>query len=124
MPETGSYLPSEVMNINPAGNLSVTLVLTAASGPLLVTVIVQVITSPVLTDFLETSLTITKSALGPTSVVLLASLLVLLESGVSLVTLATFNIVVLVIFTIVVITKLADLPLAKSPTIQRPVIGS
>ena len=110
--------------MSPAGNLSVTLVLTAASGPLLVTVIVQVITSPVLTDFLETSLTITKSALGPTSVVLLASLLVLLESGVSLVTLATFNIVVLVIFTIVVITKLADLPLAKSPTIQRPVIGS
>ena len=111
------------MKINPAGNLSVTLVLTAASGPLLVTVTVQVITSPVFTVCFETSLTTIKSALGSTSVVLLASLFVLLESGVSLVTLATFLIVVLVMFTIVVITKLADLPLAKSPTIHSPVVG-
>ena len=86
------------MKIKPAGNLSVTLTLTATSGPLLVTITVQVITSPNLGFLLETNLTTTKSALG-WEVVLFVPLV--LFPGVSPVTLATLMIVLFVTLTIV-----------------------
>ena len=70
--------------------------LTDLSGPLLVTVTVQITVSPVFTVCFETSLTTTKSALGPTSVVLLPGVLL---PGVSEVALATFLIVALVMLT-------------------------
>ncbi len=101
------------MNINPVGNISVTLVFTAVSGPLLVTVTVQVMTSPVFTICFETSLTTTKSALGSTSVVLLASLFVLFGSYTSLVTFTMLTKVLLVTLTKVVKVKVCDSPLAK-----------
>ena len=84
------------MKIKPAGNLSVTLVFTAASGPLLVTVTVQVMISPNLGFLLDTTLTTTKSALGSELVVLLPGVLL---PGVSEVALATFLIVALVMLT-------------------------
>ena len=90
----------------------------------MVTTIVQVISSPNLGFLLDTNLIISKSTSGSTSVVLLALLFSVLLSGVVEFTTATFVIVALVMFTVVVITKLADLPFAKSPTVQIPVVLS
>ena len=110
------------MYLNPAGNLSVTFTAFALSGPWLVTIIVQVISSPNLGVALDTNLTTSKSATSSTTVVLFVSFF--LSPGVSLVTFATLTIVLLTMFAIVEITNCLDSPLAKSPIIQTPVSGS
>ena len=108
----------------PAGNVSLTYTFNAVSGPLLVTTIVHVTTSPLLAVELDTNLIISKSASGSTFVVLLASLLSGFGSGVVELTTAMLVIVALVMFTIVVITKVLESPTVKSPIVQMPVIGS
>ena len=62
-PVTGSYRPSELMNLTPSGNKSPTVTLNDLSGPLLTTTIVYSIISKYLGTELFTSLSTAKSTI-------------------------------------------------------------
>ena len=62
-PVTGSYWPSELMNLTPSGNKSPTVTLNDLSGPLLTTTIVYSIISKYLGTELFTSLSTAKSTI-------------------------------------------------------------
>ena len=112
------------VRINSLGNSSLTNTLFATSGPLFVTIMVQEIISPFLEVAFDTSLIISRSASGSTTVVLLAMLLDSLLSGVVELTTATLIMVAFVIFTLVVIIIVEFAPLANSPMFHNPVVGS
>ena len=113
-------LPLALTNVKPFGKISIANAFIAASGPLFTTVIIHVMLSPFLGPWLSTVLSIAKSAIGSTSVVLLASLFVVSLSGVVEFTTATLVIVALVTFTLVVIVNVTVLSIPKSPICQIP----
>ena len=69
-PVTGSYRPSELMNLTPSGNKSPTVTLNDLSGPLLTTIIVYSIISKYLGTESFTSLSTAKSTILTWTVVL------------------------------------------------------
>ena len=108
-------LPTTLGLTKPSSRTSVTTTLTASSGPLLVTVIVQETTVPLRVTRGSTVLTIPKSASAGTTVLLEALLLSGLGSSVSEVTLTTLVIVVLVALILVSKINFKGTPTSRSP---------